>query len=158
MEMYRRAARCIVDVVPRTVLWGISAAVILWLFSYLSPDEPNFDTLNEAARFEIFLLFVGHAVAYSVLPALTVFVGYLQTKVQLIGFLIAGVIVVWWQLALRSFRDGIGRMDCWDNCVPSVMPLEMGEQIAFGLGGLLIGLWLLWSGLAILWYKRRQRG
>lgn len=144
-------------VIPLTLAWVSTAAIVLWLFFYLHPKDDLYDPLNTAAMTTIVLIYIGHIVAFSIVPLGYILSKYTFDKITLIAFSVAGALAVCMQYAFRTFSDGLGRIDCGNSCVASVVPVQLGQEINVTLLIVLLALLLAFISLAVFKYKKQLR-
>lgn len=139
--------------IPLSLVWMIvSTLTLIFLYRFQQPDE-LYDVLNDAARMNILLIYIGHIIAFSIVPIIYLSVKRYFDIVAVVAFAFAGAMVVWLQYFFRTFADSIGRLDCANNCVPSVIPEPLGASINAGVLLCLIGVWVVFTGIAVLRYK-----
>jgi len=144
----------IVSFIPTFLLWSLSTIIILWLFLSVLPDGESYDPINQVAIVSIVLIFVGHIIAFSVVPLSYILSKYSFTKARLIVFMLAGIGALGVQYFFRLFSDSLGRLDCGDNCVESVMPKDLGSIVNAGVLFTLVLLLAFYTFLAFRKYKK----
>lgn len=109
-------------------IWPLSSLVILFLTAGLNSGSGYTTNLDHAFWHTAVLVLLGHAVAF-VFPIIPAFVNRWKTATPFVLMGIIGVVTISMHSFLRALNDSLGRIDCADRCLPSVMPAAPGAML-----------------------------
>lgn len=141
--------------------WPLISVLGLFLAANIFPPPSEELTYTDSLDHDFFVTLLNTApafvIAFCVAPSVVLIKNLITSKKLAIFFGIMGAATIYILNTFLDISDSLGRLDCGDGCVPTVMPEYPGSVLINLTTGLLIVTFLVFLLIALVQAHRNKK-